>query len=350
MSTTTLPASPVDATVLICTFNRAGDLAEALACTLAQETEGRFTYEVLVVDNNSTDDTRPVVERLIAAGHSNLRYLFEARQGRGHALRLGVSEARGGIYALADDDIIVGRDWLRTIVDTFRSRPDISFVGGQVLPLWAAQPPGWLTPRHWSALALSNYGQEELVVDSANQICLLAAAFRTDAVASVGGYGERLGVSSDSIGGTEDVDLFARLFRNGHKGLYAPDLVIRHKVVSNRTTKAYHRRWHLGHGRYYAMMRAEDVEVGAHRLFDVPAHLYRQAAADAVGWLTSLVRGRFDDAFWYETHLKFFYGFFRERRRDFARRGGRTIFDVMAFVRSFAWRGSHQAGSAVRRP
>jgi glycosyltransferase involved in cell wall biosynthesis len=278
----TIPApSIVDATVLICTFNRAVDLGEALASVLAQDTGGRFNYEVVVVDNNSTDDTRNVVQALIAQGHSNLRYLFEGRQGRGHALRLGVSEARGAIYALADDDILVPRHWLRTIIETFESRPDISFVGGKVLPLWAAQPPRWLTPRHWSAIALSDYGDQELSVDIGHQICLLAAAFRTAAVKAVGGYGARLGVSSDRIGGTEDVDLFARLFRNGYVGL---------------------------------------------------------------------VRGRLDDAFWYETRVRFFYGFLRERRDEFVRGGGRTLRDLASFVRSFAWRSSHHARSAVRRP
>ena len=350
MPSTNPAESRVDATVLICTFNRAVDLGEALASVLAQDTGGRFNYEVIVVDNNSTDDTRNVVEALIAEGHVNLRYLFEGRQGRGHALRLGVSEARGTIYALADDDILVARHWLRTIVDTFGARPDISFVGGKVLPLWGAPPPRWLTPRHWSAIALSDYGNQELVVDSGHQICLLAAAFRTDAVKAVGGYGEALGVSSDRIGGTEDVDLFARLFRNGYRGLYIPDLTIQHKVVSNRTTKAYHRRWHVGHGRYYALMRADDVEVGSHRLFDVPAHLYRQAGADAIGWVTNRIRGRSDDAFWYETRVRFFYGFLRERRDEFVRRGGRTLRDLASFVRSFARRSSQQARSAARRP
>jgi glycosyltransferase involved in cell wall biosynthesis len=350
-----MPTSPpssqstIDATVLICTFNRAADLSAALSCTLDQDTDGRFSYEVVVVDNNSTDDTRQVVEQFITAGHSNLRYLFEGRQGRCYALMRGISETRGRVYALADDDVMVGRDWLRTIVDTFCARPDVAFVGGKVLPLWEVEPGAWLTPRHWSAIALSDYGDQELVVDAGNQLCLLAASFRTDVVKAVGGYRGGLGVSKDRIGGTEDVDLFARLYRNGCKGLYVPGLVIGHKVASNRTAKTYHRRWHAGHGRFYAVMRADDIEVGSHRLFDVPAHLYRQAMTDAFGWAAHAVRGRFHDAFWYETRLRFFLGFLRERRRDFLRAGGSTIGDAAAFARSFAWRGFRPAGSAGRR-
>ena len=344
METTVPPQSPVDVTILICTYNRAAELAEALIPTLTQETDGRFTYEVLVVDNNSTDDTQQVVERLVGEGHSNLRYLFEGRQGRCYALMLGVAEARGRVYALADDDVIVERDWLRTIYDAFCAHPDISFVGGKVLPLWAAPPPKWLTSRHWSAIALSDYGNQELLVDRNKQLCLLAGSFRTDFVRAVGGYRGGLGVSKDAIGGTEDVDLFARLYRGGHKGLYLPNLAIFHKVGENRTTKAYHRRWHVGHGRFYAVMRAPEIEVGPHRLFDVPAHLYRQAAVDAWKWLSHTVRGRFDDGFWYETRLRFFFGFLRQRYRDFIDGGGRTAADVASFLRSFAWRNSPSRG------
>jgi hypothetical protein len=84
-------------------------------------------------------------------------------------------------------------------------------------------------------------------------------------------------------------------------------------------------------------------------LFGVPAHLYRQAAGDALQWLVHAVRARFDQAFWYETRLRFFSGFLRERRRDFLRGGGGTIADVAAFARSFATRTSNKAGSAIQR-
>jgi glycosyltransferase involved in cell wall biosynthesis len=340
------PASPIDVTVLICTFNRASELHEALGYALAQDTGGRFSYEVLVVDNNSTDNTRQVVEQFIAAGHSHLRYLFEGRQGKSHALTTGVAAANGSIFAVSDDDVHVPADWLRTIVDTFRARPDVTFLGGKVLPLWETPPPPWLTSRHWSAIALSDYGPREFVVDSSKRICLLAGCFRTEVVRALGSYRVGLSVSKGQIGGIEDVDLFERLYDAGYKGLYVPQLAIGHKMPAARTGKAYHRRWHAGHGRFYAVMRAADVEVGSSRLFDVPAHLYRQAASDVWGWLASMLRGRFDDAFWHETRLRFFSGFFRERRRQFAGNGGRALADIGRFLRFLPSRGGADLGHA----
>jgi glycosyltransferase involved in cell wall biosynthesis len=327
----------VDLTVLVCTYNRCADLRELLESVIAQETRGAFTYEVLVVDNNSNDDTRGVVESFIAAGQGNFRYLFEGRQGRSYALNTGLGEARGAIYVLADDDIILPTDYLSNVFDAFQAHPEVTFVGGKVLPRWKGEVPPWLTPRHWSAIAMTDYGESEFYTDESHQICLLAGSFRRADVNAVGGYHQELGVSKGRIGGTEDVDLFARLFKAGRRGLYLPHVELYHKVEPERLTKAYHRRWHTGHGRHYAVMRAAEVENAKARLFDVPAHLYKQAAKDVAGWVQNSLRGRRDEAFWHETQLRFFAGFFSKRREDFLASGRRSsVGEIALFVRLLA--------------
>lgn len=315
------PATPpaVDLTLLVCTFNRSDDLGEMLETALAQDTDGAFTYDVIVVDNNSTDGTRAVVEHLIARGHANLHYLFEERQGKSCALNTGLAAVQGWIYTIADDDFLLPKDWLKKIVSAFRSNPDVSFVSGKVLPLWQGEVPPWLSQDHWSALALADYGDHEFYADERKQVCLLACSFRVAAVEAVGGYRTGLSVSKDLIGGVEDLDILQRLWKSGRKGLYLPGLAFRHKVPAVRMTKAYHRRWHTGHGRFYATLRDPEFERSTARLFDVPAHMYRAVAAAALGWLTSLVRRRPDAAFVYETRVRFFLGFFRQRRRESAR-------------------------------
>lgn len=307
----------VDITVLVCTFNRHEKLRELLASALAQQTGGAFTNEILVVDNNSDDGTRQLVESLIAERREIMRYLFEGRQGRSFALNTGLSAARGSIYVIADDDLILPPHYLRRIWEAFCANPDVSVVAGKVLPLWARPAPVWLTQEHWSALALCDYGAEEFRTDTNKQICLLAGAFRRADVDAVGGYHPALGVTKGRIGGTEDVDLLSRLYEVGRQGLYLPDLWLSHKVEADRLTQAYHRRWHTGHGRFYAAMRMPEVERTPTRLFDVPAHLYRQALEAAAGWLTCLARGRGAAAFRYETRLRFFTGFFRARAGEF---------------------------------
>ncbi|MEJ7576972.1 MAG: glycosyltransferase [Pyrinomonadaceae bacterium] len=338
----------VDMTLLVCTFNRSGDLREMLQTALAQETDGEFAYEVLVVDNNSSDDTRGVVEELIRRGHANLRYLFEGRQGKSHALNTGLSHVRGWAYTICDDDFLLPEDWLKKISAAFHSHPEASFVSGKVLPAWGATgaPPAWLTARHWSAIAMTDYGEEEFYVDEENQLCLLACSFRTSDVKAVGGYHAELGVTKNQIGGTEDFELLQRLWKSGRKGIYLPHIWFHHKVTRERLTKQYHRRWHTGHGRFCAAMRAEEIEKSRTRLFDVPAHLYRQAATDALLWTKCSLRGQSEAAFVHETQLRFFAGFFRKRRADFSAAGRNgTVREVFSFARSLVGKKNPRSSS-----
>ncbi len=314
-------AAAVDITLLVCTYNRCDDLRELLETALTQETGGEFTYEVLVVDNNSIDQTRSVVEGFIAQGHTNLHYLFESRQGKSHALNTGIGAVSGWAYTIADDDFILPKDWVRGIFEGFRDHPDAAFVSGKVLPLWQAEAPAWLTQKHWSAIAMADYGEQEFYTDQLNQICLLACSFRRADVQAVGGYHAELGPMKGRTGATEDLDLLQRLWKAGRKGVYLPKVAFYHKVTADRLTTSYHRRWHTDHGRSYAVMRDEQVEQATARLFDVPVHLYRQAAIDALAWLKLSFAGKRDEAFLQETHLRFFTGFFRQRRADFLASG-----------------------------
>jgi glucosyl-dolichyl phosphate glucuronosyltransferase len=306
----------VDLSLLVCTYNRCEDLRDLLETALAQKTDGRFNYEVLVVDNNSKDDTRAVVEEFISAGHTNLRYLFEGRQGKSHALNTGLQAVRGWAYVITDDDFVLPDDWARGIYEGFIENPNVSFVSGKVLPLWQAEPPGWLTGRHWSALAMADYGDEQFITDESHQICLLACAFRIADVIAVGGYHGELGPQKGRTGATEDLDLLIRLWKSGRKGLYLPHVSFHHKATADRLTKSYHRRWHRDHGRSYAIMRSDETEKGTRRFLGVPTYMYREAARDAFRWLKCTMRRRTADAFWHETQLRFFQGFFATRRAD----------------------------------
>jgi glycosyltransferase involved in cell wall biosynthesis len=327
----------IDITMLVCTFNRAADLRELLQTALVQETDGEFSFEVLVVDNNSTDDTRAVVKEFIDQGYANLRYAFEGKPGKSHALLHGLEIARGWSYVITDDDFILPKDWLKKIIAAFKSHPDVPVISGKVLPLWQGEPPAWLTPEHWSAIAMADYGDAPFYADEKNQICLLACAFRLADVKAVGGYRPELGVSQKAIGGTEDLDILSRLWKAGRRAFYDPTIYFYHKVPSTRLTKAYHRRWHTEHGYHYALMRQEEFEDAGARLFDVPAHQYRQALQNLAQWFGKMLRGRRDAAFLHETRLRFFWGFFRQRRTEYKENTSHNIFsETSRFLRAVA--------------
>ena len=301
--------------IAICTYNRPVLLRSAVE-TLLQQPASDLHYEVIVIDNNSTPETQAVVEEL-ARSDSRVRYVKESRQGNAYARNTGVAEARAPIVAFLDDDVVVRGKWLETIKQTF-AETDAEFIGGKVLPRWEEPPPEWLTESHWAPIAALDYGDKTFSITPANPVCLLTAniAFRREVFDRHGGFSANVQRAGDSIGSLEDHEFLTRLIRAGVAGLYVPELVVEAHVGRERMTKAYHRRWHTGHGHFYAVMRDPEWERSSFRLVGVPGHLYKETARQTANWLFSFLKGNRDAAFTHECRVRFFRGFFRQRRRQ----------------------------------
>jgi glycosyltransferase involved in cell wall biosynthesis len=290
---------------------------------------------VIVVDNNSTDDTKQVVDSFIRRGHSNLRYVFERRQGLSYARNAAIAVADSPLVAFTDDDVRVAPDWVSTIKRVCDGHPEAAWVGGKVLPCWPSAPPRWLTGDDWGPLALADHGDLPFHTSDDRQTCLVGAnlAVRRDVLARCGGFAPHLQRVRDSIGSMEDHELQMRLWQANQEGLYVPELVVFSDVAADRLLKKYHRRWHFGHGRFYALAHLEErSNVGW--LFGVSAHLYRQAIRDGAGWLASVIRGNFSRAFTYERSLWFFLGFLSMHYQEFRERGRATR---LAELGRFGW-------------
>jgi glycosyltransferase involved in cell wall biosynthesis len=348
------PPAPInadwDVSVSICTYNRCRLLRDSLESVLSQQANG-VRYEVVVVDNNSTDDTKQVVDTFIARGCSNLRYVFEGRQGLSHARNTAVRAAGAPLVAFTDDDVQVASNWVRTIKRSFDSQSAVGWIGGKVLPRWVSTPPAWLTRDHWSPLAVQDHGDVPFS-SSDRQVCLIGAnlAFRKDLLVQFGGFQPDVQRVQDSVGSMEDHELQIRLWKAGRQGLYVPDLIVMSDVSAERLTKQYHRRWHLGHGHFYAVARLEEWEhsnVGW--LFGVSSHLYKRFVIDALQWLGCVGRGDPNRAFTHETKLWFSAGFIRTRYREFASAGDRShLAELRQFARALARRLTRGRVSASR--
>src|SRR5262245_36456759 len=140
--------------IVIPTFNRANDLRDTLASLAGQATHA--PWEVIVIDNNSTDRTREVVLEAARSFPVELHYLFEPVQGRSAAMNTGIARARGQVIATTDDDVRIGPEWLDRAGDAL-DRHDRHYVGGKVLPIWNGPRPAWI-PDHggkqWAVIAL----------------------------------------------------------------------------------------------------------------------------------------------------------------------------------------------------
>jgi glycosyltransferase involved in cell wall biosynthesis len=132
----------MDITVILCTFNRCATLAKALSSVAASALPESVQWEVLVVDNNSTDRTRAVVEEICSRHPGRFRYLFEARQGKSYALNTAVQTALGDLLAFVDDDVTVEPTWLHKLSAALQDSKWAG-VGGRILPEEAFSPPHW---------------------------------------------------------------------------------------------------------------------------------------------------------------------------------------------------------------
>src|SRR4029453_17504971 len=137
-----------DLSIVIPTHNRPADLELVIDALMRQET-GSVTYEVIVADNNSREDTRAVVDRAIARGTPvPLRYVREPRQGVSYARNTGVSIARSSLIAFLDDDGVPVRTWVREIKRALDEHPDVDCIGGRLRAGWSTAPPRLLPPSH----------------------------------------------------------------------------------------------------------------------------------------------------------------------------------------------------------
>jgi len=316
--TTPIMTSP-DISIVIPTYNRQQLLAEAVNSVLSQEC-GNLEFELIVVDNNSSDHTNEIVQSLVSKTPDRLRYLLEARQGVSHARNLGIASARAPVIAFLDDDVRAASGWIKTIQRAFLENPKVGFIGGKVIAEFTEDLPPWLTRDHWAPLALLDHGDCPITIVSPNGVGLITAncAVRRSVFERAGCFRPELQRIGDGVGSMEDHELFERFLASGIEGLYRPDLIVSTEIPAARLTKAYHRHWHFRHGGFYALYQSNEFERTSHgRLFGVPAHLYRQAAVDGFSYVKHSLLGKRDQAFTDEIRLRFFGGFFSRRIRSF---------------------------------
>ena len=312
--------SRCDIAVVIPTFNRANDLQAVLTAVLDQDA-GDVTYEVLVVDNNSTDETAAVVQRAVMADTTGvLRYAFERRRGVSHARNTGVAMTTAPVILFIDDDCVPGRDWVRTMKDAFDAHPDVHCIGGRLKAEWRVPPPTWMGPRLTGPIALQDRPSPTYVSAQSASVCLLTAnlGIRRTAFEQVGGF------SPDYPRG-QDREMQMRMWRAGLQGLYLPAMDVTVPIPQERMTRRYHRRWYATTAKFHARMRFRDC-VDANgvlhenprgaRLGGSPLFLYREWLTHLIGWVGNALTLRHDARFYHETRLWYGVGFFITRWRD----------------------------------
>ncbi len=299
------------ASIIICTYNRSASLIDTLESLTHMAVPKGTDWEILVVDNNSSDSTKGRVENFIRKGHSNVRYLFEGTQGKAHALNRAISEATGEVLAFTDDDALVDGDWLSLIVETFdRYNPDC--VGGKVVPLWLADRPVWLTDNLLNVLAMLDYGDEiyELAWRTDQMLYGVNFAFKKEFFDNHGLFNTELCARG---AGNEDHELFQRLRQAHGRAIYHPGIVVRHKVFPERMKKSYFRTWHFLVGRDRAKLRSDT----RFKLLGIEGYMIRNFLGVAGKFFRSLAYLDRNSLFYHELKIILYLSFFETRVRQF---------------------------------
>lgn len=230
-------------TVAICTWNRADLLEKTLAEMHKLRIPVGVEWELLIVNNNCTDDTDGVI-----ASHSAalpLRPLFEAKQGQSYARNLAIEEAQGDLLIWTDDDVLVNPDWLENYITASNDNPSCSFFGGKVAPWYEKDPPQWLSNNltHFGrALALRDLGSDVRPLAANEKIVGANMGFRREAINQYR-YDSRLGRQGAKLAGCEDHELVDRMRADGHTGLWVGNATVRHFIPQERMTLDFIRKW-----------------------------------------------------------------------------------------------------------
>jgi glycosyltransferase involved in cell wall biosynthesis len=226
----------VEISVVICTFNRATMLGETLESYAAMAAGCTSMAELIIVDNNSTDDTEMVARSFLTRQKNMGRYLYEPTAGLSHARNLGISEAQSGIVAFVDDDVFFEPGWTDAIVRAFREHEGAGCVGGHTTPYFETGTPPWMHPSFAYMYGSTVSGETPHWMEYPAHPFGVNMAFRRKELMEEGGFDTRLGRIRDNLLSSEESLLFWRFHHAGRGCWFAPDAKLRHRIPADRTT------------------------------------------------------------------------------------------------------------------
>ena len=304
-------------TVAICTWNRCESLRETLEQFCSLRVPSNTDWELLVINNNCTDDT----DAMVASFQARLpvRLLHEPTPGQSYARNLAVREARGEYLLWTDDDVIVDSGWMESLLVPLRDgTAEWSF--GRSEPKWPGKVPAWYSDRFRGYFAVLDYGPTSYrITNYLQHFYGLNFAGKVESHRALGGFRNDFGFKGDAGGVGEDVDLFQRAFDANMPIVYCPSALVKHVIPVQRTQKAYHRRRHwLANEVYYAVL--PEMFPRAPWFLGLPRFFFGHAAIDVGAYLRSLLSGNRSEAFYYELRLVRFARLLLEAARNGFRR------------------------------
>jgi glycosyltransferase involved in cell wall biosynthesis len=293
---------------IICTHNRDDYLGAAIDSLLVQDFPD---YEVIVVDNASTDTTRAVVDARLP--HPKLRYVYEAALGLSVARNTGAKTAQGEILAYLDDDAEASVGWLTALNHIYEANKDVAIAGGKVTLIWplGRTAPRWISANMTGNLGAYDLGNEIVYIDQPGLTPRgLNYSIRRDFLDQIGGFDLNLGRVGKNLLSNEELFMTEKALAMGYQVAYLPDALVAHNVAPSRMEPSWFvsRSWWQGISECYREQVSgkagwRQLSLGSERLL---RGLYKSVkylpdpalrfenflyAYGQVGYLTSAIRG-----------------------------------------------------------
>jgi glycosyltransferase involved in cell wall biosynthesis len=276
-------------TVILCTYNRCQELAKALRSIALSVLPDSVEWEVLVVDNNSNDGTRALVEQFCRRIPLRFHYVFEPRPGKSFALNTGIAEAKGDVVAFMDDDATVETAWLWNLTKALGDA-EWAGTGGRIILQWPPSVPSWLAKEGpYARHCFPGFDQGDEAKLLAGPPFGVNMAFRKTMFGKYGGFRTDLGPSAnrDIPPHSEDTEFGRRLIAAGERLRYEPSAIVYHPVTPERIDKKYFLRWRFDLGR--ANFRILGVRRGTRWFIGcIPLYLLRRFVVWTVHWIFTL--------------------------------------------------------------
>lgn len=248
-------------TVIICTHNRHAFLERCLG-SLTRQSCGPDRFEVLIVDNASSDATSEVSASFLRE-NANFRYHMEAKLGLARARNAGLERTTAPLVAFTDDDAVPAHDWVERMLARFENLSnDIVLLAGEIEPVWETERPEWLTDNLLRPLS-AHLGWDTVarILRNTEWVCEVNCCYRTEIIKRYGGFPEALGRKGDLLLSGENY-VNDQIFADGYRAFFDPEILVKHFIPAERVTKTWFMRRSFWQGVTASVCAKYDLDEG----------------------------------------------------------------------------------------
>lgn len=225
--------------VIVCTYNRQEYLPDCLKHLANQSADNR-DFEVLIIDNNSTDNTANIASDFIKSHpEMNVHYFCEMNQGHTFARNRGLKEAKGDILSFIDDDAFVDQDFIKEIQSYFKEHTEVSAIGGKILPVYEGKSPKWMSKYLLTLVSALDMGNSPKKFKGSKFPIGANMAFRSEVFEKYGHFNTDLGRRGSGLEGGDEKEVFLRLKKEKEEIHYVPKVKVDHVIPEKRLTMEY---------------------------------------------------------------------------------------------------------------